>query len=449
MDDSNTRWNSRISFIFAASAAAIGLGNIWRFPYMAGENGGGAFVLIYLACVVILGVPLLVAEITMGRLGRKNPAQSMADLAIQSNRSHLWGWVGGLTILAGYLILTYYVVIVGWVLDYVFRAAIGQFAHATEASSVKCFTELQNSHWEMLLTDTIVILGAMSINIFGIKKGLERAVMFMFPALLLLMFLLLGYAMTTGGFNQAIDFLFKPDLSEVSSTTILLALGQAFFSLNIAMGVTIMFSAYLPGKTPVTSSAIFVAIADTGFALLAGLIIFPIVFSFHLKPGAGPSLIFQTLPIAFAQMPAGSLIATLFFLMLFFAAFSSVIALLEPAICWLMQTWRCTRARAVMITGVTCWVFSLGAIGSFSAHEHFLLFGVTLFQAIDFLTASIMLPIGGILIAIFCGWFLAKKLIHDELHWKINFWYHVWQIILRYFAPLAILFILLTSFGII
>ncbi len=444
------RWSSKLTFIFAAAAAAIGLGNIWRFPYMTGTNGGGAFVLIYLGFVIALGIPLLTAEVLLGRMGRKNPAASIADLAEQSNKTRLWGWLGGLTILAGYLILTYYVVIVGWVVDYLFRALLGEFANATLVSSLKDFRELQASHWEMLLTTSGVMLATMAILVLGIKRGLERAVMFMFPALLILMLVLLGYAMTTGSFGKGITYLFEPDFSRITAKIVLMALGQAFFSLNIAMGVTIMFSAYLPKKVSIPSSVVAITIADTGVALLAGLIIFPIVFANHLKPGAGPSLIFKILPLAFKHLPYGSVIAALFFLMLFFAAFSSVIAVIEPSIAWLIENCRMSRAKAVLISGGVCWLLSLGTIASFSYPKHLHIFGKSFFQIIDFVTAGIMLPIGGLLLAIFTGWLLYKRLIQQTVAWNTqSIWYRLWQVLLRYFTPIAILFILLTSFGII
>jgi len=450
MDQIPTRWKSRVSFIFAASAAAIGLGNIWRFPYLVGQNGGGAFVLIYLAFVITLGIPLLISEMIIGRIGRHNPAKAVASVSEQSNHSRLWAVAGGITIIAAFLILSYYVVIIGWVLDYFVRAITGQFAHATEASSMASFAALQANHWRMLLSDTLVVFGTMGIIIFGIKRGLERAVMIMFPALLTLMLILLGYALTTSGFTEALHFLFKPDFSKVTSHTVLLALGQAFFSLNIAMAITMMFSAYLPKKTPIVSSAIAIAIADTGFAILAGLIIFPIVFTFHLKINAGPSLIFQTLPIAFGQLPFGSVIATLFFLLLFFAAFTSSIALIEPSISWLMERFHMKRVSAVLIAGIGCWVLSLGSILSFTEWKDFKIFGLTFYHMVDTITAGIMLPLGGMLIALFTGWLISKKLLESELAWKTHHgWYRIWQFILRYFAPIAILFILLTSFNVI
>lgn len=448
--EGHTRWSSRISFIFAASAAAIGLGNIWRFPYMTGQNGGSAFVLIYLICVLALGLPLLVAEIVIGKTGRANPVRAMANMAKDSGSSRRWGWVGGMTIAAAFFILTYYVVIVGWVLDYSGRAVIGQFHSISESASVSLFTHLKNSRWEMLLTDTLVVFGTLSINILGIKRGLERAVLIMFPALLVLMLILLGYAMTTGKFEYSLHFLFAPDFSKITAKTMLEALGQAFFSLNIAMGVTMMFSAYLPERVPVTSSAVAIAIADTGVALLAGLIIFPIVFAYGLTPSAGPSLIFETLPIAFGQMPYGSFIAALFFIMLFFAAFTSVIALIEPVISWMIETFNIKRPRAVNIACIALWLFSLLAITSFSDPKTFSIDGITYFKGIDFVTASIMLPLGGLFIAVFTGWYLSKELLKKHIDWNVEHpRFKVWRFLLRYFAPVAILLILLATFGII
>lgn len=446
----STCWSSRLSFVFAASAAAIGLGNIWRFPYMAGQNGGAIFVLMYLACVIFLGIPLLMAEVVLGRMGRKNPAAAIRDVAVQSNHSRYWACLGGMNILASFLILTYYVVITGWVLNYLTKAVLGYFAHITEANALNIFISLQSNPSRMLLTDSIVVIGSIFIIYLGIKRGLERGVMFMFPALIFLMIVLLGYAMTTTGFTKSLVFLFKPDLHELTARTILLALGQAFFSLNVAMGVTIMFSAYLPKKIPLISSVITIAIADTTIAMLAGLVIFPIVFANHLVPAAGPSLIFQTLPLAFSKIPGSTLIAVLFFLMLFFAAFTSVIALLEPAVCWLMETCNMSRHKSVLYVGTTVWLLSLAAIISFSHGKYIHVYGVTYFKMVDYITANIMLPVGGLLLAIFTGWLLSKKSIYTELSWNINgTWFQIWRFILRYIAPLAILFILLSAFKII
>lgn len=446
MTTDKPEWASQTSFIFAASAAAIGLGNIWRFPYLVGENGGGVFVITYLICVVLLALPLLLGEIIIGRIGQQNPMAAFLHTAQRSNHSRLWGLVGLLSIITGFLIMTYYVVIGGWVADYTLRAIQGQFAHATQQTSRLAFRQLQNNPYEMLAATTFVVLVSFAINVLGIKNGIERAVKLMFPALLLLMVFLLCYAISTGYFDESLAFLFEPKLEDFHIKTILLALGQAFFSLNIGMGVTLMFSAYLPRKVSSTTAALSIAIADTGFALLAGLIIFPIVFAHQMQPSAGPSLIFQTLPIAFGSMHGGSIVAALFFFMLFFAAFSSIISVLEPSICWLIETFNLKRISAVSIVMIACWLVSLLSIGSFSHKELFSISDKTYFQHIDFFTAAICLPIVGLFTALFCGWAIHKSLIQQYLHWPVHSnWYKLWQGLLRYFAPLAIILILLTS----
>lgn len=442
------RWSSRVAFIFAAASAAIGLGNVWRFPYMLGQHGGGAFVLMYIGCVILLGVPLLTAEVVLGRLGRQNPASTMREVALLSNRSKHWYWAGAITVLAGFLILSYYVVIVGWVLDYVIRILLGEMTHMSETLSAHTFHDLQNNFTQMLLTTTVVILAAIGILYLGLKNGLERAVMLMFPALIILLILLIGYAMTTGHFEEALAYLFKPDMHEVTAKTFLLALGQAFFSLNVAMGITMMFSAYLPDKVPLVSSVIAISIADTIIALLSGMVIFPIVFSNHLSPSTGPSLIFQTLPIAFGHIYMGQIMALLFFVMLFFAAFSSVLAMMEPSVRWLSETTGISRHKSSWCVGIAAWIVSLGTIMSFTHKKLFHHIGFTFFQIIDNLTATVMLPVGGLLIATFTGWFLSKPYVATQLNWETNGnWFSLWRLLLRYVAPLAILLILLGLSG--
>lgn len=443
------RWNSRVSFIFATAAAAIGLGNVWRFPYLAGQYGGGAFVLVYIFFVIILGIPLMTSEVMSGRIGRSNPVNSIANVAKLVNRSRYWGLLGGLSVLAAFLILTYYMVISGWVFDYFVRALLGHFKHATELTAIVNFKKLQSSPLQMLFSDSFVTFATVGVIAFGIKRGLERTVMIMFPALVIIMLVLLGYAMTTGGFRQGVVFLFRPDFYALTPKIVLVALGQAFFSLNIAMGIIIMFSAYLPDETPVMSSVVAVCFSDTAIAILAGLVIFPIVFANHLQAASGPSLIFKTLPIAFGHLPFGNIIGALFFLLLLFAAFTSTISLIEPAVSWLMEKFNLSRTKSVMLAGITCWILSFGTIASFSHASQIHIHGITFFKAIDFLTSAIMLPLGGLLIAIFTGWLLPTQTIHDQLGWNVNTgWFKTWRWIKRYFAPIAIVLILLSSFGI-
>jgi neurotransmitter:Na+ symporter, NSS family len=443
MTTASPRWRSSTAFIFAAAAAAIGLGNIWRFPFLVGENGGGAFVLMYLGFVLLLGVPLVVAEVVCGRIGRANPVHAMARVATLSGRSSHWRWLGGWGILAGFLILTYYIVICGWVLDYFGHGLMGHFSHITEPQSVAYFKGLTSSPWKMLLTTSIVAVGMIATIACGVTKGLERAVLFMFPAIFVIMLGLLFYAMHAGAFHEALVYLFVPDVSEVTRKAALLALGQAFFSLNIAMGITMAFSAYLPENVSVTKSAIVVVIADTLIALLAGMVIFPIVFAHHLAPSSGPGLIFKTLPIAFGQIPYGGVVAAIFFIMLFFAAFTSVIALLETAVAWLGDQFRIGRGKASVWAGFVCWLLSVLSILSFSHPESVGVLGKTYFQWADQITAEYMLPLGGLMTAIFAGWLLDKKVLVEVLGWNDRrCWFAVWRFLLRVVAPIAILLIL-------
>lgn len=297
----------------------------------------------------------------------------------------------------------------------------------------------------MLVGDTFVALGMIGVLVGGLKSGLERAVLILFPVLIAIILLLLVYVIHSANFMQGVHFLFKPDFSAITGKTALHALGQAFFSLNIGMAVTIMFSAYLPKGTPLVSSAIYVTLFDTCIALLAGLIIFPIVFMHHLHPDAGPSLIFQTLPIAFGQITGGYLVGCLFFLLLFVSAFTSVIALLEPSIVWVMQRFYWSRRKAVIITGLACWVTSIPTVLSFY-HGHFTLFGDSFFVLIDCLTSRILIPISGLGIALFAGWALRSRIFTEHLGWpETGFFRWAWKWLLRILAPVGILIILFRS----
>jgi neurotransmitter:Na+ symporter, NSS family len=446
---SGAHWGSRVAFIFATAAAAVGLGNIWRFPYLVGQNGGSAFVLTYLIAVAVLGLPLMLAEIVIGKQGRGNPTKAVTHLAQQSKRGGKWAWVGGLGVLASFLVLSYYLVISGWVLDYFVRAIAGQFYHATEASSLAAFTNLKNSPWQMLLSDTAAALCMVAVLVAGLKAGLERAVLILFPALVVILFLLLLYVIHGGYFMQGVHYLFTPDFSALTSKMVLQALGQAFFSLNIGLAVTMMFSAYLPEKTPLVSSAVIVTFVDTSIALLAGLIIFPIVFMHHLKPDAGPSLIFQTLPIAFGQIPGGYVVGCLFFILLFVAAFTSVISMLEPSIVWAMERFHWSRKKAVLLCAFVCWLLSIPSVLSFYA-GHWQPMGSSFFEWMDCLTSRVLIPLSGLGVAIFVGWIARPRVLTNGLGWTTSgFFGQCWMWLLRIIAPIGILVILLKSTGVI
>jgi len=318
------QWSNRMAFILAATGSAVGLGNIWKFPYITGENGGGAFVLVYLVCIAAIGVPIMMAEVLLGRRGRQSPINTMATLAAEEKRPAPWALLGWMGVVAGFLILSYYSVIAGWSLSYVFRSAGGMFEGATADGVSSIFSQFISSPESLLAWHTIFMVATMIVVARGVQHGLEKAVRYLMPALFLLLIVLVFYAMTTGYFSQGLTFLFTPDFSKITASTILVAMGHAFFTLSLGMGAIMVYGSYLPKDTSIAKTSMVIAAADTMVALLAGMVIFPIVFAHGLEPGAGPGLIFKTLPIAFGQMDAGILIGTLFFLLLVFAAWRSI-----------------------------------------------------------------------------------------------------------------------------
>jgi len=444
----NSHWSSRLAYIIASAGAAIGLGNIWRFPYITGENGGAAFVLIYLGFVILLGIPLMMGEVLVGRRGKKNPAFSYRRIASDNNRSKLWMAAGLLPILAGYLILSYYCVIVGWVLDFFWHSLLGTFQGISVTAVSHLFTNLLDNPMKMLFWDTLAIVATMLVVARGLHRGLEKTIFIVFPVFVVLIIVLIIYAVKSGSFMQGVDFLFKPDFSEITPHGILLALGQAFFSLGIGTGIMLTFGKYVTHQTSIVTTTFAIALADTVVALLAGLTIFPIVFANGLAPDAGPSLIFKTLPVAFGQMPFGELFASLFFIMLALAAFTSTIALLEPAVVYLMETLNWNRAKTATLAGFVIWVLSLPSVASFNIGKHWQLFGKTFFDGLEYLASNVMLPLSGLCVAVFTGWVIRRHDTADELQLRPNGKrYRTWRFAVRYLAPLGILFIFSHALG--
>ena len=393
------QWSSRFAFVLAATGSAVGLGNIWKFPYIAGENGGGAFVLIYLLCILAIGLPIMVAEIMLGRRGRQSPINTMRDLAAEAGASRFWSWLGWLGVIAGFLILSYYSVIAGWAMAYVVRVASGVFEGATADGVSNIFGQLIADPEKLLAWHSLFMIVTMLVVARGVK-GLERTVKFLMPALLVILILLVGFGMEQGAFEQAASFLFKADFSKVSSEGVLTAMGHAFFTLSLGMGAIMVYGSYLPTKVSIGSTAVIIALADTVVALLAGLAIFPIVFANGLEPGSGPGLIFQTLPIAFGHMAYGSVFGTLFFVLLVFAAWSSSISLIEPGVAWLVENKKMSRMRACIWAGLATWILGIGTVLSFNLTADVKLFDKTFFDILDYLTANVMLPLGGLSIAV-------------------------------------------------
>ncbi len=444
------RWSSRFAYILAATGAAVGLGNIWKFPYIMGENGGGAFVLVYLLCILFIGIPVMMAEVVIGKFGRATPGKAAAALAKASGKGKGWGLVGWMGVCAGYLILSFYVVIAGWALAYVFKAGAGDFAGGNPEHIGTLFGELSSSGWQMLAWTTAIVVLTVAVIGKGVKGGLERAVSGMMPLMFVLLVILGLYAASEGDFGAAFQFMFAPDFSKLTINGVVVALGHAFFTLSLASGIMIMYGAYLPEGTSITRTSLWIAIADTLVALLAGLAIYPIVFANGLEPGAGPGLIFQTLPIAFGQMPGGHLFGTLFFVMLVFAAFTSALALIESSVAWLVEKRSFSRWQAAITAGFGIWLLSLGTIASFAGLEVAqldLAIGGNFFEVLDYMTANVALPLGGLFIAVFVAWVARPEVVRTVLGGgKV---YGLWHFTLRYVAPVAILVVFLQLVGII
>jgi NSS family neurotransmitter:Na+ symporter len=442
------QWTSRTAFILAATGSAVGLGNIWKFPYITGENGGGTFVLIYLCCIAMIGIPIMMAEIMIGRRGKQSPINTMVALARDENRNPRWIWLGWLGVVAGFLILSYYSVIAGWAMSYVFRTGGGMFDGVTADGVNSIFSALVSDPERLLAWHTIFMVMTMVVVARGVKNGLEKAVTLLMPLLFGLLIVIVIYSMTTGHFMEGVDFLFS--FGPVEDGAILIAMGHAFFTLSLGMGAIMVYGSYLSERHSIVQASFLIAIADTVVALLAGLAIFPIVFANGLEPGAGPGLIFQTLPIAFGHMQGGTLVGVVFFSLLVFAAWTSAISLIEPAVAYLVENKGVNRIYASVWIGILTWFMGIGTVLSFNLWEDktlsvpFLFENKTFFDTLDYLTANIMLPMGGLFIAIFAAWVMTEHASRDELK-TVGVIYKVWRFLLRYVSPVAVIIVFLKA----
>jgi neurotransmitter:Na+ symporter, NSS family len=438
-------WTSRLGFILALAGSAVGLGNIWRFPYVAGENGGGAFVLVYLVCVFAIGLPIMMSEVLLGRRGRRNPVGTMRLLGEEEAGTRHWGLVGGLGIFTGFLILSFYSVIAGWTLAYIFEGASGAFTNAGADRVGEIFSSLVGNPLVTGGWHTLFMIMTIGVVVLGVEQGLERAVRVLVPALVALMLVLLGYSMVSGSFVEGFWFLFEPRFEDLTGESVLQALGQAFFTLSVGMGAVMAYGAYLPDQESIPRSSVAVVFADTAIAILAGLVIFPIVFANGLDPAAGPGLVFQSLPLAFGQMPGGAFVAFLFFLLLTFAAWTSAISLMEPAVAYFMETWNLDRIQAALIVGVTIWVLGFLTVLSFGPWADATLWRGTWFDNIDYLSNNVFLPLGGLGIVVFAGWVMARNSTADELDPSAGRGYRLWRFSARFLAPVAVVLVLLNA----
>ncbi len=430
-------WSSRLAFFLAATGSAVGLGNIWRFPYLASDNGGGAFVLLYLGCVLLLGLPILMAEILIGRQGRMSPINSLKDIAAESGASSAWAGIGWIGICGGLLILSFYSVVAGWTLHYTWLYAAQLFGGAGIEDAGATFGELLGNVGELSFWHAVFMLMTVGVVALGVEKGLERAVKFLMPALLIMLLLLLGYGATTGHLGDAAAFLFKPDFSKITGGVFLAAMGQAFFSLSIGMCAMMAYGAYLPNGASIPRLALSIGLADTGVALLAGLAIFPVVIQFLGTPtGGGAGLIFTSLPMAFNQM--GAVFGLAFFVLLAIAAWTSSISLLEPSTAYLVERTRLSRKAAASLLAALTWVIGLASVFSFNLWQSVRPFGLSLMDLIELLANDFLLPLGALLIALFTGWRLKPAIIRAQLPDFPPVLMTIWIWLLRVAAPLLV-----------
>ena len=440
------QWSSHTGFILAAIGGAVGLGNIWKFPYIAGSSGGGAFVIVYLFVVALVAIPILMAELMLGRSGRQSPPTAMLINAEKENRSRWWSGVGWIGAAAGFLILSFYSVVGGWVLDYVFVSVTGGFSGIEPAGAQARFGSVLSNPLRMMLSFTL-FLGITGIIISaGLRNGIERATGILMPALFLMLLVLIAYSAVKGDMAAGFSFLFTVDFGKINPSIMLSAVGHAFFSVGVSMGLMMAYGAYLPQDVSIPKTAVVIAGADTLVAIMAGLVIFPLVFANGLAPGEGPGLIFVTLPIAFGNMPAGSLFGAVFFLLLLFAAITSSIAIMEPAVAWVEEQRGLNRKTSAAIVTSCIWLLGIGSVLSFNIWAEVKpVAGKTIFDLVDYLTANLMMPIGGMLIAIFAGWYMRRSTLADELQISSSWLFQTWRFLIRTVVPLAIAGILVTN----
>lgn len=450
---SRGEWGSKLGFILAAAGSAVGLGNIWKFPYITGHHGGGLFVIIYLICIALVGLPIMIGEVIVGRATQSSPVGAFKTIPGAAPVWQLVGWMGVLT---GFIILSYYSVVAGWSMHYTWLSISGAFSGASPDQIASTFGGVVSSTGINLGWHVAFMVITVGIVVGGVSKGIENAAKILMPALMVLMLILFVDALFQKGFGQAFTFLFKPSPEKLSAAGVLEALGHSFFTLSLGMGAMLTYGSYLSKNTDVVSSSALVSIMDTGVALLACLILFPIIFTFGMAPEAGPGLVFKSIPIALSQMTGGRLLATLFFVLLFFAALSSGISLLEVVAATLIDQMKVKRSTAAIAMGAVITLFGVPSALSnvpgsiFGAGWMGGLFEKNFFDSFDWLASNVLLPLGGLLVAIFVGWAMPEQVRREEFSRGSRFasQYPFWLLFVRFVAPAGIIVLFLYSAGI-
>lgn len=437
-------FGSKFGIIAAAAGSAVGLGNIWKFPYVAGQNGGGAFLLIYLFFVLLIGVPVMMSEFAIGRSGQRNAYGSFSILAPGTR----WNIIGLMGVVAAFFILAFYSAVAGWTLEYIIHSVTHRFAGQTTQDLANTFNSFISNPFRPILWQLVFMVFTALIVLAGIKKGIEKYTKLLMPMLLLLIIVLCIRSVTLDGGKEGLSFLFKPDFSKVNAKTILYALGQAFFSLSLGMGALITYSSYFGKKENLATTAVEVALSDTLIAILAGVMIFPAVFAFGIEPSSGPSLVFITLPGIFQQMTGGDFFGAIFFILLAVAALTSTISLLEVVVAFFSEELKISRKKATVIATLAISVLGVFASLSFGPLKEYTLFQKSIFDILDYVASNILLPLGGLLIVVFIGWFAGKKISKRELsnegELRVNY-FPVFNFIVKFIAPVAIAAIFIYS----
>jgi NSS family neurotransmitter:Na+ symporter len=439
------QWSSQLVFFAAAIGSAVGISNVWKFTYVAGENGGGAFVLVYVGAIALVALPALIAEFLVGRRGGASVVKSMENLSERDGISRAWRYYGQMAALGAFIALSFYAVVAGWTVDYFYQALNDGFKGVDAEGSAAALDALMSDPARMVLSQ-LIFLGLTAVTVAGgIKKGLERVLKWLTPALFAILLILLVYAIFEGDFAAGARFLFVPDFSRLNAQTLLMAVGQAFFSLGIGLGVLFTIGAYMDHDTSIIKAGIVVALADGSVALLAGLAIFPIVFAHGLSPAEGPGLIFATLPVAFGQMPGGFVLGPLFFVLMAIAALTSAITILETVVATVEDYSGLSRRVIVFWVSLLLFFAGLGTVLSFSELSGFYPLdfipafeGRTIFGSLDYIVSNFMMPAGGVLIAMLAGWGLSRTATLNELGISDAVFFRSWRVLVRFLVPVAI-----------
>ena len=439
-------FGSKIGVILATVGCAVGLGNIWRFPYMLGENGGAAFLLVYISCILFLGIPVMITEFFIGRYSRKNAAGAFKVMAPGTK----WSVIGYNGVAAAFLILGYYAVVSGWTLEYIVQAFSGSLEGKNATDFADEFTAFSTGVFRPILWTVVFIALTHIIIVSGVKEGIERASKVMMPMLFLILIALCVRSITLPGASEGLTFLFNPDFSKIDSSVVLSAMGQAFFSLSIGMGCLITYASYFGKQTNLQTTALQVTILDTLVAVLAGVMIFPAVFSFGIEPTTGPELVFITLPNVFEQLPFGNIWSFVFFVLLALAALTSTISLHEVSTAYVHEEYHVSRKKAAVIVSIGVTILGILSSLSMGLLKSYTLFGLNFFNLLDFVTAKIMLPLGGMMICIFTAKRVDKLLLKEEVtnHGTIRFYFfNTYAFFVKYIAPIGIGLIFFNELG--